>query len=159
MEDGDGGGIRKIIETARDKCFTIKFLIKCKLRYCYYCNNGKKVLKEIRKIAVLRSIIKSERAVFLKGANSGPLSRKKSGLRAGSMVARCYYNTKWRIPRHRHIRWTHRDDVSPRGQQWQNPSIVLKSWRTNVRLNSSINLQVNQPAASCRQPFSPCAST
>lgn len=31
-----------------------------------------------------------------------------------------------------------------RGQQWQNPSIVLKSRRTNVRPNSSINLQVNQ---------------
>lgn len=46
-----------------------------------------------------------------------------------------------------------RDDVSPRGQQWQNPSIVLKSRRTNVRPNSSINLQVNQGYLPLRPAF------
>lgn len=52
--------------------------------------------------------------------------------------------------------WTRREDVSPRGQQWQNPSIVLKSRRTNVRPNSSINLQVNQ-ARPC--PYTPGLSS
>lgn len=86
---------------------------------------------------------------------------------ARSTGTRCHYNTKWPFSLRYNLpaspslvsffRGGGRAATTSRrgGNNGETPSIVLKSRRTNVRPNSSINLQVNQVADAPAPPPPP----